>query len=152
MADVPALGDLVAEGIDAVRGQKGAELWLAEQAPTPPYEAGLEELIDAASGTVVAGCIDEVPVGVLLADRRTLADGRGIARIRFVFVHPRARGIGVGEALVDAAVAWAHGSRCRGIDGLALPGDREVKNLYERSGLTARAIVVHRSLVDGTPP
>lgn len=39
---------------------------------------------------------------------------------------------------------------CLGIDALALPGNRETKNFFEASGLTARAIVVHRSL--GGPP
>ena len=34
-----------------------------------------------------------------------------------------------------------------GIDGFALPGDRETKNFFERFGLTARAILVHRSLL-----
>jgi len=86
-------------------------------------------------------------VGVLLADRRRLRDGRDIARITFVFVHPEARGIGIGAALVELAEAWAQAGGCSGVDGLALPGDRETKNLYERAGLTARAIVVHRSFV-----
>jgi GNAT superfamily N-acetyltransferase len=148
LADLPALEALVAQGIEAVWGEKGAELWMLEDAPTRPYEAGLRRLMNDANGSAVAGCIDDVPVGVLLADRRTLADGRRVARIAFVFVQAEARGVGVGEALVDAAVAWARDGGCLGIDGLALPGDREIKNLYERSGLTARAIIVHRSLPD----
>ena len=64
----------------------------------------------------------------------------------FVFVDPRARDVGVGEALIGAATTWALASGCVGLDGLALPGDRHTKNLYERSGLTARLITVHRDL------
>jgi hypothetical protein len=32
------------------------------------------------------------------------------------------------------------------VDALVLPGHREGKNFFERFGLTARAIVVHREL------
>ena len=58
-----------------------------------------------------------------------------------VVVHPGARGLGIGAALLDACrylVRDRGGSR---LDALALPGDRETKNLYERAGLTARLIV-----------
>ena len=106
----------------------------------------LGDLLDDPDSHLVVACVDDVPVGILVADRRELPDGRRMARIGFVFVHAEARGIGVGELLVDEAVAWARRSGCRGLDGWALPGDREVKNLFERSGLTARGIIVHRPL------
>ena len=34
----------------------------------------------------------------------------------------------------------------RALEGEALPGDRETKNLYERAGITARLITVSKSL------
>ena len=52
----------------------------------------------------------------------------------------------LGEALIDAAAAWARSAGCTGLDGLALPGDRHVKNLYERSGMTARELTTFREL------
>ena len=64
-----------------------------------------------------------------------------------LYVEPGARGVGVGEAVMDAVVTWSESKGCRGIDGFALPGDRETKNFFERFGLTARAILVHRSLL-----
>ena len=45
---------------------------------------------------------------------------------------------------MDLLVAWAHERGCVGIDALRLPGNRDTKNFFERFGLTARAIVVHR--------
>ena len=54
--------------------------------------------------------------------------------------------VAVGEVVMDAAVAWARERGCFGIDSVALPGNRETKNFFERFGLTARAIVVHRVL------
>ena len=145
-ADLPSLAPLVAEGVAAVEGERGAQLWLLEHGPRPPFAEDLERRSYDPAANVIAGCVDGVPVGVLLIDRRVLVDGRALARVTFVFVHPRAREIGVGEALIAAATDWALASDCVGIDGLALPGDRRTKNLYERSGMTAREITVHREL------
>lgn len=145
-ADVPTLAALVEDGIAAAAGQRGAELWRLEWAPRPPVEGSLRQrLSDADAGTLV-GCLDDHPLGVLLLDRRCVAEGLSIARIAFVFVEPEARDIGIGEALIDAAADWARAAGCRGLDGLALPGDRHVKNLYERSGMTARELTVYRDL------
>jgi len=55
-----------------------------------------------------------------------------------VYVHESARGLGVGAALLRAAVERHGASR---LDALSLPGDRLTKNLYERAGLKARLIV-----------
>ena len=145
-ADLSLLVSLVAEGIATVQGERGAELWLLEDAPRPPLLETLARRLDQPAHRVIAGCVDDVPVGVLLIDRRVLIDGRSIARVSFVFVDPGARDVGVGEALIGAATAWGLASGCVGLDGLALPGDRHVKNLYERSGLTARQITVYREL------
>jgi GNAT superfamily N-acetyltransferase len=142
----------VVEGLRAAQPQRGAELWLVEQLPAAVAAGRLQDLLDDdPTRRVLVGCVDDVPVGLLVCDRRELVDGRRIARIGFVFVHGEARGIGVGELLVEAAMTWARESGCQGIDGWALPGDRETKNLFERSGLTARGIVVHRPL-DGDAP
>jgi len=145
-ADLPTLAALVTDGIAATAGQRGAELWRLEWAPRRPYDESVRErLTDPAAGTLV-GCYDEHVLGALLLDRRQVADGPAIARITFVFVEPEARHIGIGEALIDAAAAWARAAGCTGLDGLALPGDRHVKNLYERSGMTARELTTFREL------
>ena len=145
-ADLPALAALVEDGIASAAGQRGAELWRLEWAPRPPFEGSLRQrLSDPDAGTLV-GCLDDHPLGALLLDRRRVTDGPSVARITFVFVEPEARDIGIGEALIDAAADWARLAGCRGLDGLALPGDRHVKNLYERSGMTARELTAYRDL------
>jgi GNAT superfamily N-acetyltransferase len=145
-ADLPTLAALVADGIAETAGQRGAELWRLEWAPRPPFAASLRHrLTDPATGTLV-GCFDDHVLGALLLDRRQVTGGPAIARITFVFVEPEARHIGIGEALIDAAAAWARSAGCAGLDGLALPGDRHVKNLYERSGMTARELTTYREL------
>jgi GNAT superfamily N-acetyltransferase len=80
-------------------------------------------------------------VGYLLAR----VDGE-LATILDVFVHPEAREIGFGDELLAAAVAAARRAGARLLEGEALPGDRDTKNLYERAGITARLITVSTAL------
>jgi GNAT superfamily N-acetyltransferase len=149
--DLVLLAELLGEGVTAATQYRGSDLWLVEHAPHAPFDAYLRSVVDDPTRQVLAGCVDDVPVGVLLVDRRLLPDQRSMGRISFVYVHSEARSIGVGEALVHAALRWAREQGCVGMDGVAFPGDRETKNLYERAGLTARAIVVHRSFRDAGP-
>ena len=53
----------------------------------------------------------------------------------------------VGAGKLDEVLAWCTERGCRGVDALALPGNRETKNFFETAGLVARAIVVHKRLV-----
>ena len=69
-----------------------------------------------------------------------------IARVDQVYVTPEARELGFGDALLDAATAIAVEAGAHVIEGEALPGDRDTKNLYERAGITARLITVSRPL------
>ena len=77
---------------------------------------------------------------------RNLDDGGRIAELQALYVLPGARGVGVGETLMKAVLAWAEASGAEGVDSVALPGDRATKNFFEQFGLKARAILVHRSL------
>jgi GNAT superfamily N-acetyltransferase len=144
--DLPTLVELVERAFDGAAAQRGGDLWLLEQAPRRPVAETLATRLADGRSTVLAGCVDDVPVGVLVVDRRPIEDGREVARVSLVYVEGDARGIGVGEALLDAATAWASEAGCAGLDGLALPGDRETKNLYERAGMSARLITVYRDL------
>ena len=69
-----------------------------------------------------------------------------VATVVRVYVTAKARRIGVGDALINGARTTAKSRGCSRIDALALPGDRDTKNLFERNGLTARMIVASRPL------
>ena len=97
-------------------------------------------LADDSIKIFVAGT-NEVVMGYLLA-RVGKAKSGAIATIERVFVTKDARNFGIGDALVTAIIDWAKSVSLVALDGLALPGDRETKNLYERSGLVARLITV----------
>jgi GNAT superfamily N-acetyltransferase len=61
-------------------------------------------------------------------------------------VETGARGVGVGTALMDAAVAWCTERGCSGVDALALPGDRTTKQRLEAAGFSARLLTLSRRL------
>jgi GNAT superfamily N-acetyltransferase len=69
-----------------------------------------------------------------------------VARIDQVYVAEEARELGFGDALVAAAMDWAREQGAELIEAETLPGDRNLKNLYERAGVTARLITVSKRL------
>jgi GNAT superfamily N-acetyltransferase len=144
--DLPRLAELARAAIAELRSTKGGDMWARHDARVEPVEESLA--IDLANGDaiVLAGTIDDTVIGYAVAVIETLADGAKLARLTDVYVEADARGIGVGEMLLDAVIAWANERKCVGIDSLALPGNRETKNFFESFGLVARAIVVHRPL------
>ena len=142
-ADAADVVALLHEARAAVDGERGGEQWLATAAPPDPTAMQLA----AADGLRwYVGCIDDVPVGVAAATPWRWDDGRTVLRIDVMFVMAGAREVGVGEALVDAVFDAARSDGAAAVESLALPGQRELKNLYERVGLVARAIVAHKPL------
>ena len=69
-----------------------------------------------------------------------------VSKTRDLFVESEARSVGVGESIADLIVAFCTAAKCVGIDAYALPGARTAKNFFERSGFTARALVMHHKL------
>jgi len=93
-----------------------------------------------------SGDVDGAAVGFGVARLVELADGSSLAEIDALYVLPEARGVSLGEALMDEVLAWAAGAGAAAVDAVALPGDRVTKNFFERYGMTARALQVHRRL------
>lgn len=85
--------------------------------------------------------VDDVVVGYLVGECTP-----PVARVLDVFVHPEARELGFGDALLAVCREAARDAGAAVLEGEALPGDRETKNLYERAGITARLIVLSTPL------
>jgi GNAT superfamily N-acetyltransferase len=157
--DVPRLAELARAAILELSVQRGGPVWAAREARPEPVEEGLAALVDDPDTLVLVGSFDGVALGFATVRLESLRDGSTLALLEEIYVERGGRGVGVGEALMDAVLAWCEARDCRGIDSLALPGNRETKNFFERFGLTARALVVHRALgsfavaraVDGDP-
>ncbi|MDZ7676433.1 MAG: GNAT family N-acetyltransferase [Acidimicrobiales bacterium] len=145
-SDLEILTDLAATAIDELTPKRGGDVWRREAARSEPLEDSLRADLDDDANHVVAGTIDEVPVGYAAVRVETLRDGTKLGRVTDLFTLADARAVGVGEAMMNDLMAFCANRGCFGVDSLALPGDRHTKNFFESFGLVARAIVVHRSL------
>jgi GNAT superfamily N-acetyltransferase len=144
--DVAAVAAIGRRVLADLGEQRGGELFTRREARAEPFEGDLEAAIDDPARHLVVGTFDEVPFGYGLVRRERLRDGADLAVLEDFVVDPAARGVGIGEAIMDAVLDWARAEGCIGIDAMALPGDRETKNFFESFGLKARALVVHRDL------
>lgn len=87
--------------------------------------------------------VGESVVGVLQFSLRDTA-----VLITLVHVHTQARDIGIADALMQHALDEFKRLNISWVSAIAQPGDRALKNLFERHGLVAQQIVVGKSLSD----
>lgn len=121
--------------------QRGGDAWLAEHLP-------IGELFAKDDVRILVCQFCDVVVGFSVStDDVDPLRGR-ICRVDRVYVHERARQIGCGDALLAEEIHRARQRGCDVVEAVALPGDRETKNLYERAGITARCITVSRRISD----
>ena len=144
--DVDRLADLVAEAVGEQAEGRGGRIWAQREARALPAHESLRAALDDPDHLVLAGTIDETVIAYAVARVERLRTGALLGVVEDIYVEPEARAVGVGEALMDRVVDWCRLRGCTGVDALALPGNRHTKNFFERFGLTARAIVVHRRL------
>jgi GNAT superfamily N-acetyltransferase len=144
--DLPVLIELAralrAEMID----QRGGALWATREARPEPLEETLASLLGRDDASIIVGTIDGTIVGFGTVEVETLRDGARLGVIGDLFVEREARAVGVGESISDRIIEFCAATGCIGIDAYALPGARDAKNFFERSGFTARALVMHHKL------
>lgn len=145
-ADLPRLAELAEQAVEEHRGQKGGEVWARTEGRVAPFQPRLATELASELHLVVVGTLDGYPLGYAVARLDTLADGGRLGVLTDLYAEPVGREVGVGEVMMDVVLDWCRGQGCFGVDSLALPGDRSTKNFFERAGLVARAIVVHRRL------
>jgi ribosomal protein S18 acetylase RimI-like enzyme len=129
-----------------LREERGGPLWSTRESQPEPFDALLAERLDRDDAAVLVGTYDGATVGYGTAWVDDLRDGSRLGVIDEIYVEPEARGVGVGETLVEQLVAFCRNAGCSGIDATALPGHREAKNFFERAGFSARLLVMHRSV------
>ncbi|HEY1832065.1 MAG TPA: GNAT family N-acetyltransferase [Acidimicrobiales bacterium] len=144
--DRAACRDLLEQALQDVRTARGGAALVG------PVTA--VELLDAwfAADSPVAvfiGTFHEATVGLLAVTtfvRPGSAPGDPSGRIECCYVEAECRGVGVGSALMTAAVEWCEARLCVDIDARALPGDRNTKQRLEAAGFTARLLTLNRRL------
>ena len=135
----PILADLVQRAAEGLSGRRGGdallESWLGDRGPTEALSA-LEEAISPSR---------------LHAYVSVEADAFSVAWVGphggwfSLWVDAESRHAGMGPLLAHAAIDWLHRQGIVTIDALALPGDREMKNVLERAGFKARLLTLRRS-------
>jgi GNAT superfamily N-acetyltransferase len=141
--------ELSGEFVEAMVSARGASL-----APDPGWSVSdrdfhlgrLSDVLADPGRLALVGTLDEVVTGFALChveDLGTLGR-RGI--LDACYVEPEARGVGLGRLLMDAVLAWIRDQGCRGVEGVALPGDRGAKNFFETAGFKARMLTMYRAL------
>lgn len=148
-ADVPRLAELARGVVDELAPMRGGQVWKAREARTEPLSESLATLLRDPGHRVVVGTIDGVVMGYAVARLERLNDGSTLGVIDDIFVEEGARGIGIGEGMINDLISWCEKAGCVGIDAMALPGHRATKNFFEESGFSARKLVMHRRLADG---
>jgi GNAT superfamily N-acetyltransferase len=144
--DAAALVALSDAALTELSANRGGAMWARRDALVDRSETAWIDRVDAPDTAVIVGAIDDVVVGYGTARIETLCDGATSARLDELFVEEPARAVGVGDAVLEAMLAWAEGRGAAGLDALVLPGDRSAKNFFEAHAMVARAIVVHRPL------
>ncbi len=148
--DIPAIRSLYAA---AEAEQESFKSGWAFQAGWGAYTVGV---ISAAvksgtlSGLPALTLVSELeghPVGYALATLERFpgsSDDAGPERlfVRHLVVEEGARGIGIGELLLVAAVQWGRKRGARYCEMEVLPGNRAAKNFCEAHGLKARSITM----------
>ena len=144
--DLPVLEALAELAVEEMSPLRGGSVWSRREARRAPMAEGFRADLADPDVCVAVGAIDGTVVGYGTVRVEPLHDGDPIGRVDDLYVMPDARGVGVGESIINHLTDWAAGRGCVGLDSLALPGDRHTKNFFETHGLVARAIIVHRKL------
>jgi len=121
-------------------------LWPLADGLAEPAERTVIQLLEDATSFVGVGTIDGVVLGFIWARVEALlpqAEGEQIGVVRLVYVDEAARGVGVGEAMLQGALAELRSRGVRRFDAIVSPGHRLAKNFFEAAGFSARRITMY---------
>jgi len=144
--DISTTAELAIKAQEAARPERGGR-WLLDHdnlEQLAPLERHLACLA-AANSHLVVGCIDESVVGYAVAMHSKTTTGQ-LCMIEELVVHPEARAIGVGSAILAGVREWAISTNCQAIESQVLPGNRAAKNFFERVGMKTRKMRVSANL------
>lgn len=119
-------------------------IWALADGLRAPQEVALRDILR--HGVVTVGTIDGVSVGFLTAHIEPLlpqAKGEHIGVIDLLYTDPEARGVGVGEAMLNHGLDSLRAAGVERFDVSVLPGHRQAKNFFEAAGFKARSIIMH---------
>ena len=127
------------------RTERGGRWHLDHDGPSESAQVRHGATLSDDRQTLVVGCIDNVVVGVASAALSTTTTGQ-LCMIDELVVHPDARAVGVGSAILEEVRHWALSHNCEAIESQVLPGNRAAKNFFERVGMKTRKMRVSADL------
>ncbi len=144
--DHAACARLLAGALAEARAARGGPALVGRATP----EGSLGRWTAAATedrAELFVGEFDGVVVGlVAVTILPGLAGAAPRGLVECCYVEPEGRGVGVGSALLGAALGWCQARGCDEVDALALPGDRSTKQRLEGAGFSARLLTLSRRL------
>ncbi|TRZ74189.1 MAG: GNAT family N-acetyltransferase [Actinobacteria bacterium] len=138
--DASSLQLLEQESREEVQQFRGHQALLGE---SPNDSDGWLQIVASIEHSVLVAEVAQQVVAYICAEfnRASL-----VCSVTQIFVDPQARQLGIGARLVGETATIARDYGCIRLDAYALPGDRKMKNLFERVGMPARLIVASRTL------
>ena len=140
VADAAALNDLEREARLEVTAFRGHEMLLSE---IPVIGTLWNMTVGNITSLVFVAEASGQIVGYAKADISVVSTSCVVSHI---YVDQMARQIGIGAGLISEIARIAKIRGCTTLDALALPGDRKMKNLYERVGMPARLLIASKTL------
>lgn len=123
-------------------------IWALTDGLDEPFDRALAAAIDGDESWFFLGLIDGVPVGFIwatLEDMLERAGGSRIGRMRLIYTQPEARGVGVGDAMLEHLLGVLRPLGIAHFDAPVGPGQRVTKNFFEAHGFAARSIIMHHA-------
>lgn len=137
--------------IEVVRSHRRAAIAEAARYRGGDRLSAADDLLARATGPDGAGSIRLIAMfrSTVLGSLVASETAPGEWMVVHVHVIESGREAGAGDALMGELLRRLEAKGARWLAGRTLPGDREMKNLFERHGLTARLIEVGRRIGGG---
>ncbi|MCZ7533160.1 MAG: GNAT family N-acetyltransferase [Acidimicrobiia bacterium] len=145
-ADIEVLVDLY-EAMEAEQVSR-KPIWALIDGLDKPFRETLSQMISSDDVWLHVGEIDGAPVGFISASvRGTLSRSHGlrIGTIDLIYTDPDARGVGVGDHMLEDVLADLREMGITHFDAPVGPGQRLTKNFFEGHEFAARSLVMHHS-------
>jgi GNAT superfamily N-acetyltransferase len=139
-ADALALSDLEREARKEISAFRGHESLLSAN---PLIDTLWSSTVDSKSCLVLVAETSGQIVGYAKGD---ITAESASCLVNHIYVDQMARQIGIGAGLISEIARIAKSQGCSTLDAIALPGDRKMKNLYERVGMPARLLIASKTL------
>lgn len=123
-------------------------MWRLADGLAEPAADAFREILDDPDSYVVVGALDGTPLGFAWARTEALlpqADGERVGVVRLIYTVHAARGVGVGDAMINDVLEELRSRGLTLFDARVSPGHRHAKNFFESNGFSARLIIMHHA-------